>query len=673
MNTSLEYQEYETLCREVWEHNKRYYVDSQPSISDEEFDALLRRLVQLEKTHPEWIKPDSPTQRVGEMLTGGFKTIVHTTPMLSLANTYSQEELEEFIKRVHRLVGSTKIPFSCEIKMDGVAISVRYENGVYVRGVTRGDGKKGDDVTANLKTIHALPLKLYGKEVPEILEVRGEAFMPHQTFASLNAQRAAKGDPLWANPRNAAAGTLKLLDPYEVAKRQLGIVFYGVAEDSSQHLISQQQVHKFLQQKGLPTLQMHDTCTSMEEIWAFAEKVRQARARYPFDIDGIVIKLDDLREQKNLGATGKNPRWAVAYKFAAEQAVTRILGITVQVGRTGILTPVAELEPVLLAGSTISRATLHNADEVQRKDIRVGDMVTIEKGGDVIPKVVNVHMALRPNESQPWSMPETCPNCGAIVVRSSGEVAVRCPNKHCGEQLQRRMVYFASKHGMDIEGMGERVVEQLIQLGLVSRPSDIYKLTETELSQLENFKEKSIQNLLEGIEKSKNVSLPRFLMALGIQHVGAGISDLLSARAGDIATLSKLTEEELLEIEGIGPKVASAVVEYFQDPHHQEEVHLLLSCGVTPQKVEMQSRFSDTPFSGKTVVLTGSLQNYTRSAAAALIKERGGKVTESVSKNTDYVVAGEDPGSKLEKAYKLGVKVLTEAEFAELLSCSFPR
>lgn len=673
MNTSLEYQEYETLCREVWEHNKRYYVDSQPSISDEEFDALLRRLVQLEKTHPEWIKPDSPTQRVGEMLTGGFKTIVHTTPMLSLANTYSQEELEEFIKRVHRLVGSTKIPFSCEIKMDGVAISVRYENGVYVRGVTRGDGKKGDDVTANLKTIHALPLKLYGKEVPEILEVRGEAFMPHQTFASLNAQRAAKGDPLWANPRNAAAGTLKLLDPYEVAKRQLGIVFYGVAEDSSQHLISQQQVHKFLQQKGLPTLQMHDTCTSMEEIWAFAEKVRQARARYPFDIDGIVIKLDDLREQKNLGATGKNPRWAVAYKFAAEQAVTRILGITVQVGRTGILTPVAELEPVLLAGSTISRATLHNADEVQRKDIRVGDMVTIEKGGDVIPKVVNVHMALRPNESQPWSMPETCPNCGAIVVRSSGEVAVRCPNKHCGEQLQRRMVYFASKHGMDIEGMGERVVEQLIQLGLVSRPSDIYKLTETELSQLDNFKEKSIQNLLEGIEKSKNVSLPRFLMALGIQHVGAGISDLLSARAGDIATLSKLTEEELLEIEGIGPKVASAVVEYFQDPHHQEEVHLLLSCGVTPQKVEMQSRFSDTPFSGKTVVLTGSLQNYTRSAAAALIKERGGKVTESVSKNTDYVVAGEDPGSKLEKAYKLGVKVLTEAEFAELLSCSFPR
>ena len=667
MYRSDDYQEYETLCRDIWEHNKRYYIDSQPTISDEEFDALLRRLVQLENSHPEWIKPDSPTQRVGEMLSGGFKSIVHTAPMLSLANTYSQEELEEFIKRVYKLVGSTNIPFSCELKMDGLAISARYENGVYVRGVTRGDGKKGDDVTANLKTINSLPLKLYGKNIPEILEVRGEVFMAHHTFETLNAQRAAAGDQLWANPRNAAAGTLKLLDPQEVAKRQLGIAFYGVAEDSSQKMISQQQVHQFLHECGLPTLQLHDTCRSIDEIWAFAEKVRQARANYPFDIDGVVIKLDDLREQKNLGATGKTPRWAVAYKFAAEQAVTRVLGITVQVGRTGILTPVAELEPVLLAGSTIARATLHNADEVQRKDIRVGDMVTIEKGGDVIPKVVNVHMNMRPQDSQVWSMPEVCPNCGATVVRTSGEVAVRCPNKQCGEQLHRRMVYFASKQGMDIDGMGERIVEQLIQLGLVSRPSDIYKLTASELAQLESFKEKSIVNLLEGIEKSKHVSLPRFLMALGIQHVGAGTSELLAIRAGDMATLATLTEEDLLEIEGIGPKVATAVVEYFQDPHHQEEVALLLSSGVAPQQVKSQASLVDTPFSGKTVVLTGTLQNYSRSAAAALIKERGGKVTESVSKNTDYVVAGEEAGSKLDKALKLGVKVLSEAEFTALV------
>lgn len=664
---NISHQEYEALCREIWEHNKRYYIDSQPTISDEEFDALLNRLIQIEKAHPEWITPDSPTQRVGEMLSGGFKTIVHTVPMLSLANTYSREELEEFVKRVHRLVGSTQIPFSCELKMDGVAISVRYENGIYARGVTRGDGKKGDDVTANLKTILALPLKLYGKDLPEILEVRGEVFMPHHTFKELNAQRAAAGDPLWANPRNAAAGTLKLLDPREVSKRQLGIVFYGIAEDSSQRLISQKTVHQYLHEHGLPTLQMHATCTSMEEIWAFAEKVRQTRVQFPFDIDGIVIKLDDLREQKNLGATGKNPRWAVAYKFAAEQAVTRIVSITVQVGRTGILTPVADLEPVLLAGSTISRATLHNADEVQRKDIRVGDVVTIEKGGDVIPKVVSVHMALRQHDSQPWSMPDTCPNCGTPVVRVSGEVAVRCPNKHCGEQLQRRLVHFAGKHGMDIEGMGERVVEQLIQQGFVSRPSDIYKLTAGELSQLDNFKEKSIQNLLEGIEKSKTLLLSRFLMALGIPHVGAGISELLAMQAGDIKTLSQFTEEQLLEIEGVGPKVATAVVEYFGDKHHQEEIALLLSCGIVLQKADKQPRFADHPFSRKSFVLTGTLQNYTRSGAAALIKERGGKVTESVSKNTDYVVAGEDPGSKLDKAHKLGVRVLDEAGFTELL------
>lgn len=664
---NISHQEYEALCREIWEHNKRYYIDSQPTISDEEFDALLNRLIQIEKAHPEWITPESPTQRVGEMLTGGFKTVVHTVPMLSLANTYTKEELEEFVNRIHRLVGSTQVPFSCELKMDGVAISVRYENGIYARGVTRGDGKKGDDVTANLKTIMALPLKLYGEDFPEILEVRGEVFMPHQTFEELNIQRAAAGDPLWANPRNAAAGTLKLLDPREVSKRQLGIVFYGIAEDSSQRLISQKTVHQYLHQHGLPTLKLHATCTSMEEIWAFAEKVRQTRAQFPFDIDGIVIKLDDLREQKNLGATGKNPRWAVAYKFAAEQAVTRIMSITVQVGRTGILTPVAELEPVLLAGSTISRATLHNADEVQRKDIRVGDVVTIEKGGDVIPKVVSVHMTLRQHDSQPWAMPETCPNCGTPVVRVSGEVAVRCPNKHCGEQLQRRLVHFASKHGMDIEGMGERVVEQLIQQGFISRPSDIYKLTAEELSQLDNFKEKSIQNLLEGIEKSKTLLLSRFLMALGIPHVGAGISELLALQAGDIETLSQFTEEQLLEIEGIGPKVAAAVVEYFGDKHHQEEIALLLSSGIVLQKADKQPRFAEHPFSGKSFVLTGTLQNYTRSGAAALIKERGGKVAESVSKNTDYVVAGADPGSKLDKARKLGVKVLNEAEFAQLL------
>lgn len=661
------HEEYLKLCQEVWEHNRLYYVENQPTISDEEFDALLKRLNDIEKTHPEWITPDSPTQRVGEMLTGGFKSVEHAIPMLSLANTYSKDELEEFVKRIHKLVGNSNVAFSCELKMDGIAISVRYENGRYVRGVTRGDGKKGDDVTANLKTVQSLPLKLMGKEIPEVLEVRGEVFMPHKAFEESNKQRAKAEEPLWANPRNAAAGALKLLDPHEVAKRNLAVVFYGIAEESSHQLTSQTDVHSFLRNNGLPILHLHAKCHSMDEIWNFAEKVRKIRPSLPFDIDGIVLKLDDLREQKHLGATGKNPRWAVAYKFAPEQAVTRILDITVQVGRTGILTPVAELEPVLLAGSTISRATLHNADEVQRKDIRIGDTVTIEKGGDVIPKVVSVQLALRPRHSIPWSMPESCPNCGTAVFRQSGEVAFRCPNKHCGEQLYRRLVYFASKNAMDIEGMGEKVVEQLIQRGFISRPSDIYLLSEAELSQLEGFKEKSVHNLLEGIEKSKSISLPRFIMSLGIPHVGAGISELLALKSGDIATLSNMTEDELLQIEGIGPKVAAAVVEYFKDKHNKEEIDHLLSRGVAPQKIVSQNIYSEHLFKGKTFVLTGTLPNYSRSAAAALIKERGGKVTESVSKNTDFVLAGADPGSKLEKAHKLGVKVLSESEFTQML------
>lgn len=661
------HEEYEALCQEVWEHNRLYYVENQPTISDEEFDALLKRLIAIEASHPEWITPESPTQRVGEMLSGGFKTVEHAIPMLSLANTYSKEEIEEFIKRIHKLVGNTKVAFSCELKMDGIAISVRYEKGRYIRCVTRGDGKKGDDVTANLKTVQSLPLKLSGKEIPGVLEIRGEVFMPHKAFEESNQQRAKAEEPLWANPRNAAAGALKLLDPHETAKRQLAVVFYGVAEESSHKLTSQTEAHHFLKQLGLPILHLHAKCHSMEEIWDFAETVRKTRPHLPFDIDGIVVKLDDLQEQKHLGATGKHPRWAVAYKFAAEQSVTRILDITVQIGRTGTLTPVAELEPVLLAGSTIARATLHNADEVQRKDIRIGDTVTIEKGGDVIPKVVSVQLALRPKNSKPWVMPERCPNCGTAVIQQSGEVAVRCPNKQCGEQLYRRLVYFASKHAMDIEGMGEKVVEQLIQRGFITRPSDIYLLTELELSQLEGFKEKSIHNLLEGIEKSKKISLPRFLMALGIPHVGAGISELLATKAGDIETLSHMNEEELLQIEGIGPKVATAVVDYFKDPHHQEEIALLLSKGITPQKVDSKPQFTAHSFNGKTFVLTGTLPTYSRSAAAALIKERGGKVTESVSKNTDFVLAGEDPGSKLEKAHKLGVRVLSESDFIQLL------
>jgi DNA ligase (NAD+) len=660
-------QTYDQLCQLIWHHNRLYYIEHAPEISDEEYDLLFKRLEQLEKEHPEWVSPASPTQRVGESLTKGFKTVAHRTPMLSLANTYSKEEIEDFIRRVEKLVGHKSVAFSAELKMDGIAISAIFEKGMFVQGVTRGDGQRGDDITANMRTINNLPLQLYGKHVPDFMEIRGEVFMPRTVFQKLNEQRLQDGEPLWANPRNAAAGSLKLLDPQEVAERDLSVVFYSVVEESTKSLTKQSQTISFLHSLGLPTLEYSALCKSLDDIWQFAEKIRSLRSSLPYDIDGIVIKLDDLKEQKRLGTTGKNPRWAIAYKFAAEQAITRIQGITVQVGRTGVLTPVAELHPVFLAGSTIARATLHNEEEIQRKDIRIGDLVTIEKGGDVIPKVVSVDVSQRPPHTHRWHMPTTCPSCGSTVVRVAGEVAVRCPNEEgCPEQQIRRLMYFAGKDAMDINHMGERVIVHLVEKGFVKVPSDIYALTEQQLSQLPGFKAKSIHNLLTSIDQSKEVSLARFIMALGIKYVGTGTAEILAARAGSIEKLSEMTVEELKQIEGIGDKVAQAVVHYFLQPAHRAEVRRLLELGVKPQARQVL-QFTGHPFQSKTFVLTGTLEHYTRSAAASLIKERGGKVTDSVSKKTDYLIAGADPGSKLEKGKQLGITILNEEEFASLL------
>lgn len=657
--------EYLKLCEKVWEHNRRYYEEASPLISDEEFDALLQKIIEIEKAHPDWIDPNSPTQRVGEALTSGFKTITHTVPMLSLANTYSKEELEDFINRVHRLLDQKKSQFSCELKMDGVAVSVRYEKGKYVQGVTRGNGKKGDDVTFNIKTIKNLPLELKGNNIPDVLEIRGEVFMTHHTFQELNDQKKKLDEPLWANPRNAASGSLKLLDPHEVSRRNLSIVFYGVAVDSSELIKSQYQVHAFLESLGLPTLHLHAKCNTLDEILAFAEKVREKRKKLPFDIDGIVIKLDDLEEQKHLGSTAKHPRWAVAYKFAAEQAVTKIIDITVQVGRTGVLTPVAELEPVFVSGSTISRATLHNEDEIKRKDIRVGDTVAVEKGGDVIPKVVSVHLENRPLNSTPFQMPTHCPSCHTPVLRIDEEIAIRCPNKMCVNQHLRRLIHFAGKEGMDIDGMGVKIVEQLFNKEFVLSFPDFYELTENELSQLEGFKEKSIHNLLTSLENSKKLPLSRFIMALGIPHVGTGTADLLAEKCGSIENLILINAEALLNIEGIGPKIAESIVAYMENENNKKEITHLLELGVTP--FHEQKKSISHPFNDKTFVLTGTLQNYTRSQAAHLIKERGGKVIDSVSKKTDYLVVGTDPGSKLDKAQKLGITILQEEDFASFL------
>lgn len=659
--------EYEELVALVWKHNKAYFLENAPEISDEAYDHLFRHLQEIERMHPEWIAPSSPTQKVNESITPGFRSVVHQTPMLSLANTYSKEEIADFIARVQKLVGKKTCTFMSELKMDGIAVTVLFEKGKLVQAATRGDGKEGDDITANLLTIQELPTQLLGSEVPERLEVRGEVFMRHDVFKQLNQKREAEGDLPWANPRNAAAGSLKLLDSKETANRHLSIVFYGIAENSATDVTYQEQISSFLQSLGLPVLEDFALCDNLEQIWDFIEKIRKKRSSLSYDIDGIVIKLNEIKEQKKLGVTGKNPRWAIAYKFAAEQVKTKVKAITVQVGRTGVLTPVAELEPVFLAGSTISRATLHNMEEVARKDIRLGDSVWIEKGGDVIPKVVQVHLEDRSENSLPWAAPEYCPSCGSKVVFSEEEVAIRCANsKKCPEQQVKRLIFFASKQGLDIDHLGEKVVTQLFEKKFVLRFSDFYRLTEKELSQLSGFKKKSIDNLMESLSKSKEVSLQKFIMALGIKHVGTGTADLLAKKVENIHQLMQLETSALQEIEGIGTVVAQSLTDYFSDPEAVEEIEDLVSLGINPHS-QLVETYADHLFLGKIFVLTGSLDRFTRASAASLIKERGGKVVDSVSKKTDYLLAGKDAGSKLEKAKNLNTTILSEEEFIHLL------
>lgn len=658
--------EYNLLVEEIWRHNKLYYIDHAPEISDQEFDFLLKKLEAMEKEHPEWITRSSPTQRVMESLTDGFKTIAHVVPMLSLPNTYNQEEVEAFIKRVVKLTGRKEHTFSLELKMDGLAVTATYINGELVQGATRGDGVNGDDITANLRTIKGLPLKL-SHNPPALLEIRGEVFMPHKEFERLNKLKTKAGEPLYANPRNAAAGSLKMLDPKEVERRRLSTVFYGIAQIEGHQLQTQFEIHQYMKSLGIPTLKQIKLASNVEEIFQFADEVHEMRNQLPFDIDGIVIKLNDLKEQQLLGAAGKNPRYAVAYKFAAEQAETKILDITVQVGRTGVLTPVAELEPVLVSGSTIARATLHNQEEVDRKDIRIGDTVTIEKGGDVIPKVVQVNLALRPADTQKWQMPKVCPACGTPVVKEEAAVAFRCPNSAtCREQVLRRIIYFAGKDAYDIENFGEKVAEQLFNKGYVKTPADIFKLTREELETLDNFKEKSVQNLLTSIESAKKVPYDRFIMALGIKHIGVQTAELLALKSQDVPTLMHMSKDEFLQIEGIGEKVAMAILEHFSNQENRLEIENLLARGVTPIPLK-KAAFDNHSFNGKTFVLTGSLENLSRLEAAKLIKERGGKVTDSVSKKTDFVLVGSDPGSKYEKALKLNIRVLSEQEFMQLV------
>lgn len=674
MRTISSRAEYEALCDEIWHHNRCYFQEAAPEISDEEFDSLTRLLEVTEKEHPEWISVTSPTQRLGEKPLDGFQEITHQEPMLSLEKAFEKEELIAFYDRVVRLVDRASPEFFGEVKMDGLAISATYEKGQLVRAVTRGDGKVGSDITQNFKTIKGIPLRISSSF--DLLEVRGEIYLPLQNFEEMNKEREKAGLPLWANPRNAAAGSIKLLDSRELAKRGgLSCVFYGIAQQNPIQVQYQHEVITFLHALGLPTyLSMkqlpfapYTVVKSVDAMMEFQKKIQEVRTTLPFGIDGVVFKLDSLDEAAAILPTMKHPRTAIAWKFGAERVWTLLKEIVVQVGRTGVITPVAELVPVEVSGSTVSRATLHNAEEIARKDIRPGDQVLIEKGGDVIPKVVESNHTLL-NRQPPWVMPKTCPSCGTELIQIEDEVALRCPNhQKCPEQQIRTLIHFVGKDGLDIEHVGEKLVRALFTHQLVQTYADLFTLTKENLLTLEGIKEKSAENILKGIAAAKSPTLDALLLALGVRYVGAGMAQKLALYAGSIEKIFTLTKEDLLKVEGIGEEVAASIVTTFSDQFFRAEVEKLLQVGVLPRVMTKPIGIEGHPFNGKSFVLTGTLHSMSRTEASKKIELCGGSTGETVTKKIDFLVVGDSPGSKLEKARKLGIRVLSEEEFLTLL------
>ncbi|MCD6521964.1 NAD-dependent DNA ligase LigA [Candidatus Calescamantes bacterium] len=654
--------EIEKLREEIRYHDRMYYVENNPVISDEEYDRLVERLKKLEEMFPQFITPDSPTQRVGGEPLEEFPTVTHRIPMLSLDNTYNEAEVREFDERVKRWLGEEDVEYVADLKIDGVAISLHYQNGSFTLGCTRGNGIEGDDITQNLKTIRAIPLKL-PESIP-YLEVRGEVYMDKEDFERINKEREENGEPLFANPRNATAGSLKLLDPKEVAKRPLKVFIHSLGYTEG---VEFETLWEFLEKArslGLRINQIRRLCKSIEEVIEFWEEWKEKRDDLPYEIDGVVVKVNRIEHQRRLGATTKAPRWAIAFKFPARQATTILRDIIVQVGRTGVLTPVAIFDPVPLAGTVISRATLHNIDEIRRKDIRIGDRIVIEKGGDVIPKVVKSIPEVRTGEERIFEMPEHCPICGAKVVKLEGEVAYRCENPACPAQVKRRIQHFASKNAMNIEHLGPSLIDQLVDKGLVKDYGDLYYLKYDEVVVLERMGRKSTLNLLEAIEKSKSRPFSAVLFALGIRHVGIHAAEILAQRYESIDALAKATREELQSIPEIGPIMADSIVKFFQQPQTWEVLEKLRRAGV---RLEREKEEKPKPFEGLTIVFTGALKSFTRSQAENLVREFGGEAGSSVSKRTSFLVVGESPGSKLEKAKKLGIPTLTEEEFLEIV------
>ncbi|HEY8835928.1 MAG TPA: NAD-dependent DNA ligase LigA [Chthoniobacterales bacterium] len=652
------------LRKEIGEHNRRYYEEAAPTISDREYDALYRELSDLEKRFPKLATPDSPTQRVGETPLKAFAQITHRVPMLSLDNTYSEEEITDFYRRMERLLPNKKIPVVIEPKVDGVAVSLLYEKGELRYAATRGDGTVGDDITQNIRTIRAVPKQLKG-DVPDVLEVRGEAYLDKNGFAKLNAERRKAGLPEFANPRNAAAGSLKQLDPAIAAKRPLGVVFYGTGLIEGAKLDKHSELLALLKKLGLPGTERWWLADSVEEILRAIHELDRIRHDFAYQTDGAVVKVDAFSQREVLGFTAKSPRWAIAFKYEAERVETRLLDILVQVGRTGTLTPVAALEPVVVSGSTVSRATLHNEEEIERKDIRIGDQVLIEKAGEVIPAVVGVRTDLRTGREKKFRMPKHCPECGSAVVKDEGQVAVRCVNSQCPAQVRRRIEHFASRGAMDIEGLGEAVVNQLVRQKLLADVGDIYALKAPTLIELERMGEKSVTNLLEAIEQSKSRPLWRLLFGLGILHVGVSASRALADHFPNLDALMKSSVEELQQIPDVGEVVGQSIHDFFREPHNLAVIEKLRKAGLRFE-AEPKAEGTAPGFKSTTWVITGTLSQ-SRDEIAELIRARGGKVSGSVSKKTSYVLAGEEAGSKLEKAKKLGVRILSEGEFRKML------
>ncbi|PAC34955.1 NAD-dependent DNA ligase LigA [Caldifermentibacillus hisashii] len=648
------------------QYGYEYYVLDKPSVPDSEYDKRMQELIALETEFPQLKTPNSPTQRIGGEVLEGFQKVRHRIPMLSLANAFNEADLRDFDRRVRQTVGDTA--YVCELKIDGLAVSLRYENGVFVQGSTRGDGTVGEDITVNLRTVRSIPLQLTEKVT---IEVRGEVFMPKRSFAKLNKEREENGEILFANPRNAAAGSLRQLDPKIAASRNLDVFLYAIGENHLELIERHSEGLNYLDRLGLKTNQERRLCSTIDDVLEYIKEWQEKRPDLPYEIDGIVVKVDRYDQQKKLGTTVKSPRWAIAYKFPAEEVMTKLIGIDLSVGRTGVVTPTGILEPVRVAGTTVQRASLHNEDLIKEKDIRIGDYVIVKKAGDIIPEVVRSVPEKRTGKENPFAMPTHCPACGSELVRLEGEVALRCINPKCPAQIREGLIHFVSRNAMNIDGLGEKVITQLFQENLVADVADIYKLTKDQLIQLERMGEKSVQNLLTAIEASKENSLERLLFGLGIRHVGAKAAKILAQTYEHIDRLMDAKEEELQAITDIGEKMANSIVTYFQAPEVKELIDELKSLGVNvTYKGERPQNIADieSPVAGKTIVLTGKLTNLSRNEAKEKLEQLGATVTGSVSKKTDIVIAGADAGSKLEKAQSLDIEIWSEEQFLEILN-----